>query len=145
MLKQIEKDMMEALKNQEKEKAGVLRLLISKCKNKAIELGHDLSDQEVVKVLQTAAKQHKESIKMYKEGNRDDLVNAEMNELQFVESYLPAMMDEKDVRSLIQEVVQEVGATQMSDFGKVMPQVMKKGAGKIDGNIAQSIVKELLS
>ena len=145
MLKQIEKDMMEALKNQEKEKAGVLRLLISKCKNKAIELGNDLSDQEVVKVLQTAAKQHKESIKMYKEGNRDDLVNAEMNELQFVESYLPAMMDEKDVRSLIEEVVQEVGATQMSDFGKVMPQVMKKGAGKIDGNIAQSIVKELLS
>jgi uncharacterized protein YqeY len=145
MLKQIEKDMMEALKNQEKEKAGVLRLLISKCKNKAIELGHDLSDQEVVKVLQTAAKQHKESIKMYKEGNRDDLVNAEMNELQFVESYLPAMMNEKDVRSLIERVVQEVGATQMSDFGKVMPQVMKKGAGKIDGNIAQSIVKELLS
>ena len=145
MLKQIEKDMMEALKNQEKEKAGVLRLLISKCKNKAIELGHDLSDQEVVKVLQTAAKQHKESIKMYKEGNRDDLVNAEMNELQFVESYLPAMMDEKDVRSLIEGVVQEVGATQMSDFGKVMPQVMKKGAGKIDGNIAQSIVKKLLS
>ena len=145
MLKQIEKDMMEALKNQEKEKAGVLRLLISKCKNKAIELGHDLSDQEVVKVLQTAAKQHKESIKMYKEGNRDDLVNAEMNELQFVESYLPAMMDEKDVRSLIEGVVQEVGATQMSDFGKVMPQVMKKGAGKIDGSIAQSIVKELLS
>ena len=145
MLKQIEKDMMEALKNQEKEKAGVLRLLISKCKNKAIELGHDLSDQEVVKVLQTAAKQHKESIKMYKEGNRDDLVNAEMNELQFVESYLPAMMNEKDVRSLIEGVVQEVGATQMSDFGKVMPQVMKKGAGKIDGNIAQSILKELLS
>tara|TARA_B100001063_G_C16460323_1_gene402747 strand:+ start:36 stop:473 length:438 start_codon:yes stop_codon:yes gene_type:complete len=145
MLKQIEKDMMEALKNQEKEKAGVLRLLISKCKNKAIELGHDLSDQEVVKVLQTAAKQHKESIKMYKEGNRDDLVNAEMNELKFVESYLPAMMDEKDVRILIEGVVQEVGATQMSDFGKVMPQVMKKGAGKIDGNIAQSIVKELLS
>jgi uncharacterized protein YqeY len=137
--------MMEALKNQEKEKAGVLRLLISKCKNKAIELGHDLSDQEVVKVLQTAAKQHKESIKMYKEGNRDDLVNAEMNELKFVESYLPAMMDKKDIRSLIEGVVQEVGATQMSDFGKVMPQVMKKGAGKIDGNVAQSIVKELLS
>jgi uncharacterized protein YqeY len=82
---------------------------------------------------------------MYKEGNRDDLVNAEMNELKFVESYLPAMMDKKDIRSLIEGVVQEVGATQMSDFGKVMPQVMKKGAGKIDGNVAQSIVKELLS
>ncbi len=102
MLKQIETDMMEALKNKEKEKAGVLRLLISKCKNKAIELGHDLTDQEVIKVLQSAAKQHKESIKMYKEGNRDDLVNAETIELHFVESYLPAMMDEKDVRSLIE-------------------------------------------
>ena len=82
---------------------------------------------------------------MYKEGNRDDLVNAETIELQFVESYLPAMMDEKDVRSLIEGIIQEVGATEMSDFGKVMPQVMKKGAGKIDGNVAQSIVKELLN
>ena len=94
MLKQIEKDMMEALKNKNKEKAGALRLLISKCKNKAIEVGHELSDSEVIKVLQTAAKQHKESIRMYKEGNRDDLVEAEMNELQFVESYLPSMMSE---------------------------------------------------
>ena len=62
MLKQIEKDMMQALKNKEKEKAGALRLLISKCKNKSIELGHELSEQEVIKVLQSAAKQHKESI-----------------------------------------------------------------------------------
>ena len=54
-------------------------------------------------------------------------------------------MDEKDVRSLIEGIIQEVGATEMSDFGKVMPQVMKKGAGKIDGNVAQSIVKELLN
>ena len=145
MLKQIEQDMMEALKNKNKEKAGALRLLISKCKNKAIEVGHELSDSEVIKVLQTAAKQHKESIRMYKEGNRDDLVEAEMNELQFVESYLPSMMSEEEVRSLVENIISEVGASQMSDFGKVMPQVMKKGAGKVDGNVAQSIVKELVS
>ena len=65
MLKQIEKDMMEALKNKNKAKAGALRLLISKCKNKAIEVGHELTDPEVIKVLQSAAKQHKESIRMY--------------------------------------------------------------------------------
>ena len=131
--------------NKNKEKAGALRLLISKCKNKAIEVGHELSDSEVIKVLQTAAKQHKESIRMYKEGNRNDLVEAEMNELQFVESYLPSMMSEEEVRSLVENIVSEVGASQMSDFGKVMPQVMKKGAGKVDGNVAQSIVKELLT
>ena len=145
MLKQIEKDMMEALKNKDREKAGTLRLLISKCKNKAIEVGKDLSDQEVIKVLQSAAKQHKESIRMYKEGNRDDLVESEMNELQIVESYLPSMMSESEVRSLVENIIAEVGASQMSDFGKVMTQVMKQGAGKVDGNVAQSIVKELLS
>lgn len=145
MLKKIEKDMMSALKNKEKEKAGSLRLIISKCKNKAIELGRDLSDSEVIKVLQTAAKQHKESIKMYKEGNRNDLVEQETTELGFVEDYLPSMMDEVEVKDLIKQIIEEVGATDMSDFGKVMPNVMKKGAGKIDGSLAQSIVKELLS
>ena len=145
MLKQIEKDMMQALKNKEKEKAGALRLLISKCKNKSIALGRELSEQEVIKVLQSAAKQHKESIKMYKQGNREDLVNTEMKELEFVESYLPSMMREDEVRSLVDSVIKEVDASQMSDFGKVMTQVMKKGAGKVDGNMAQSIVKELLS
>ena len=145
MLKQIEKDMMEALKNKNKEKAGALRLLISKCKNKAIEVGHELSDTEVIKVLQTAAKQHKESIRMYKEGNRDDLVESEMYELQIVESYLPSMMSEDEVRRLVENIIEEVGASKMSDFGKVMPLVMQRGAGKVDGNLAQSIVKDLLS
>ena len=145
MLKKLEQDMMQALKSKEKEKAGALRLIISKCKNKAIELRKELSDQEIIKVLQTVAKQHKESIKLYKEGNRNDLVEAEERELGFVEVYLPSMMSDEDLRSLVSSVVAEVGATSMADFGKVMPNVMKQGAGKIDGNTAQSIVKELLS
>jgi uncharacterized protein YqeY len=145
MLKKLEQDMMQALKSKEKEKAGALRLIISKCKNKAIELRKELSDQEIIKVLQTVAKQHKESIKLYKEGNRNDLVEAEVRELGFVEVYLPSMMSVEDLRSLVSSVVAEVGATSMADFGKVMPNVMKQGAGKIDGNTAQSIVKELLS
>ena len=145
MLKKLEQDMMQALKSKEKERAGALRLIISKCKNKAIELRKELSDQEIIKVLQTVAKQHKESIKLYKDGNRNDLVEAEVQELGFVEVYLPSMMSEEDLRGLVSSVVAEVGATSMADFGKVMPNVMKQGAGKIDGNTAQSIVKELLS
>ena len=145
MLKKLEQDMMQALKSKEKERAGALRLIISKCKNKAIELRKELSDQEIIKVLQTVAKQHKESIKLYKEGNRNDLVEAEVRELGFVEVYLPSMMSEEDLRGLVSSVVAEVGATSMADFGKVMPNVMKQGAGKIDGSTAQSIVKELLS
>jgi hypothetical protein len=145
MLQQIENDLKNALKNQDKIKAGVLRLLISKCKNKSIATGSPLNDSDVMKVLQTAAKQHKESIKLYKEGDRTDLVDQETAELSIVEEYLPSMMTEDEIKSIISSVINETGASSMADFGKVMPQVMKQGAGKIDGGVAQQILKELLS
>lgn len=145
MLHQIEIDLKDALKNQDKAKVGVLRILISKCKNKSIATGKPLEDSEVMKVLQTAAKQHKESIKLYKQGERNDLVNQETAELNIVEAYLPSMMTEDEIKSIVASVIEETGASSMADFGKVMPQVMKKGAGKIDGGVAQNLLKELLS
>nr|MBC8227459.1 GatB/YqeY domain-containing protein [Gammaproteobacteria bacterium] len=95
--------------------------------------------------LQTTAKQHKESIKLYTQGERSDLVEQETLELNIVEGYLPSMMTEDEVRSIIGSVIETTGASSMADFGKVMPQVMKQGAGKIDGGVAQNILKELLS
>ncbi|MDG1268253.1 MAG: GatB/YqeY domain-containing protein [Candidatus Marinimicrobia bacterium] len=145
MLHQIEIDLKDALKNQDKAKVGVLRILISKCKNKSIATGKPLEDSEVMKVLQTAAKQHKESIKLYKQGERNDLVNQETAELNIVEAYLPSMMTEDEIKLIVSSVIEETGASSMADFGKVMPQVMKKGAGKIDGGVAQNLLKELLS
>ena len=145
MLHQIEIDLKDALKNQDKAKVGVLRILISKCKNKSIATGKPLEDSEVMKVLQTAAKQHKESIKLYKQGERKDLVDQETAELNIVEAYLPLMMTEDEIKSIVLSVIEETGASSMADFGKVMPQVMKKGAGKIDGGVAQNLLKELLS
>ena len=145
MLHQIEIDLKDALKNQDKAKVGVLRILISKCKNKSIAIGKPLEDSEVMKVLQTAAKQHKESIKLYKQGERNDLVDKETAELNIVEAYLPSMMTEDEIKSIISSVIEQTGASSMADFGKVIPQVMKKGAGKIDGGVAQNLLKELLS
>lgn len=145
MLHQIEIDLKDALKNQDKAKVGVLRILISKCKNKSIAIGKPLEDSEVMKVLQTAAKQHKESIKLYKQGERNDLVDQETAELNIVEAYLPSMMTEDEIKSIVLSVIEATGASSMADFGKVMPQVMKKGAGKIDGGVAQNLLKELLS
>ena len=145
MLQQIENDLKEALKNQDKIKSGVLRLLISKCKNKSIATGKPLEDSEVMKVLQTAAKQHKESIKLYKQGNRSDLVDQETAELGVVEGYLPSMMTEDEVKAIVLSVIDKTGASSMADFGKVMPEVMKQGSGKIDGGVAQNILKEILS
>ena len=145
MLHQIEIDLKDALKNQDKAKVGVLRILISKCKNKSIATGKPLEDSEVMKVLQTAAKQHKESIKLYKQGERNDLVDQETAELNIVEAYLPSMMTEDEIKSIVLSVIEATGASSMADFGKVMPHVMKKGAGKIDGGVAQNLLKELLS
>ncbi|MFL2501050.1 MAG: GatB/YqeY domain-containing protein [Candidatus Neomarinimicrobiota bacterium] len=145
MLHKIEMDLKDALKTQDKAKVGVLRILISKCKNKSIATGKPLEDSEVMKVLQTAAKQHKESIKLYKQGQRSDLVDQETTELNIVEAYLPSMMTEDEIKSIVTSVIEQTGASSMADFGKVMPQVMKKGAGKIDGGVAQNLLKELLS
>ena len=145
MLHKIEMDLKDALKTQDKAKVGVLRILISKCKNKSIATGKPLEDIEVMKVLQTAAKQHKESIKLYKQGQRSDLVDQETTELNIVEAYLPSMMTEDEIKSIVTSVIEQTGASSMADFGKVMPQVMKEGAGKIDGGVAQNLLKELLS
>ena len=145
MFDQIQNDMKISLKNGEKVKANTLRLLISKLKNKAIEVRSSLDDKQILQVIQKTAKQHKESIRMYKDGNREDLVEQEQAELDIVEKYLPSMMSEEEVNTVVESIIQETGATTMADFGKVMPQVMKKGAGKIDGSIAQSILKSKLS
>ena len=145
MIHKIEMDLKDALKTQDKAKVGVLRILISKCKNKSIATGKPLEDSEVMKVLQTAAKQHKESIKLYKQGQRSDLVDQETTELNIVEAYLPSMMTKDEIKSIVTSVIEQTGASSMADFGKVMPQVMKKGAGKIDGGVAQNLLKELLS
>ena len=145
MLDQIENDLKVALKSQDKTKVGVLRIVISKCRNKSIATGKSLENSEVMKVLQTAAKQHKESIKLYNQGGRNDLVEQETVELNIVEAYLPSMMTEDEIRLIVVSVIEKTGAASMADFGKVMPQVMKEGAGKIDGGVAQNLLKELLS
>ena len=145
MIDQIKNDMNNALKSGDKVKANTLRLLISNLKNKSIELGSELDDKQVLQVLQKASKQHKESIKMYKEGGRDDLASQEELELAVIEHYLPSMMGEDKLNSLIDTVIQEVGAESMADFGKVMPEVMKRGAGQVDGSMAQTLLKSKLS
>ena len=139
---QIQTDMYAAMKADEKEKTGTLRITLAKLKDKRIEKKDDLSEEEEVKILQTLVKQRKESIQLYEKGGREDLVNAEKNEMEILNGYLPKMMSEHDIRSIVQTVVKEVGAKSMADMGRVMPEVMKRGKGLIDGKTAQNFVRE---
>ena len=145
LVDEIQKEMYKAMKEKEKERINALRNIIGKLKYRYIDKGDKLTEQEEIKVIQSLAKQRLESIEMYKQGGRNDLVEIEMKELSIIEEYLPQAMSEEEVRRLVRETVKETGAESMSDLGKVMPLVMKKGAGKVDGKIAQKILRELLS
>ena len=145
LVDKIQKDMYKAMKEKEKERINALRNIIGKLKYRYIDKGDKLTEQEEIKVIQSLAKQRRESIEMYKQGGRNDLVKTETKELSIIEEYLPQAMSEEEVRRLVRETVKETGAESMSDLGKVMPLVMKKGAGKVDGKLAQEVLRELLS
>tara|TARA_B100001750_G_scaffold101648_1_gene80337 strand:- start:77 stop:490 length:414 start_codon:yes stop_codon:yes gene_type:complete len=136
--------MYSAMKSGNREKANALRTTLAKLKDKIIEKQKDLNKEEEIKVLQTLVKQRKESIELYEKGDRNELAEAEQKELEILNNYLPKMMDESDIKNIIKLVIDEVGATSMADMGKIMPEVMKRGKGLIDGKSAQKFVQELI-
>ena len=144
LYKKIQNDMYNAMKSGNREDTNTLRTTLSKLKDKVIEKRQDLSKEEEVKILQTLVKQRKESIELYEKGGRNELVEAEQKELKIINNYLPKMMDESDIKSIVKTVIDEVGATSMTDMGKIMPEVMKRGKGLIDGKSAQKFVQELI-
>ena len=140
----IQSDMYAAMKSGDKHKTGTLRIALSTLKDKKIEKREDLTDVEAIKIIQNLVKQRKEAADIYKENGRNDLMDNENAELEILNTYLPQMMSEDDLRILIKKVVEDTGALNLSDIGKVMPEVMKQSAGKADGKMAQSIVRDLL-
>ena len=141
----IQREIHIALKNRNQIKVVTLRSALSKLKDRQIEKQEKLEESEELKVIQMLVKQHKESIAMFKDGGRDDLVEKEKAELKILEKYLPSMMSEKEVKQLINEIIKEVGAESLSDIGKVMQNVMRRGSGRVDGKLAQQILRGLLS
>jgi len=140
----IQSDMYAAMKSGDKHKTGTLRVALSTLKDKKIEKREDLTDVEAIKIIQNLVKQRKEAADIYKENGRNDLMDNENAELEILNAYLPQMMSEDDLRILVKKVVEDTGALNLSDIGKVMPEVMKQSAGKADGKMAQSIVRDLL-
>ena len=145
IIDKIQHDLHEAMKKKEKEKINTLRNIVDTLKYKVIEKGEGITEQEEIKVIQSLAKQRKDSIEMYKKGERNDLVEIESNELSIISEYLPQEMSEKEVRSFVKDSVEESGAQSIADLGKIMPIIMKKGAGRVNGKLAQQILREILS
>jgi len=143
--KQLTDDLKAAMKAGDKSTMETVRSLKSMIREKEIELNRELTEEDQMQVLSSAAKRRKESIESYQEGGRDDLVQQEEAELAVIEKYLPEQMSEDEIRQLVEEVLEETGAETMQDMGTVMETIMPKVRGKADGSVVQQIVREKLS
>ena len=144
LFKKIQDDMYTAMKAGEKNTIMTLRTTLAKLKDKQIEKKDELSEHEIIKFIQRLVKQRKESIELFTKGGRDELADIERNEINLLTNYLPQMISEEDIKNIVKNVINEVSATSLSDMGKIMPEVMKRGKGLIDGKTAQELVQELL-
>ncbi len=141
---ELEADLKEAMKLRDEVRLTTLRLLKSALKNYQIEIGHDLSMQETLSVLQKEAKKHQDSIEQYKKANRQDLANEEEAELKVIEKYLPEQMPVAEVEKLVEEAIKQTGATGPADMGKVIGMVREKADGAADGAIIAKVAKQKL-
>ena len=145
MLSILQEELKIAMKEKNKATLIGLRNIIGKLKAKIIDKGEELSEKECVQILQSSAKQLKESITQYKNGGRDDLAEVEIYELELIKKYLPKQLSQDDIRKIVQETIKSTGAQTIREMGNVMGNVMNQFAGAADGKIVQKIVQEELS
>ena len=145
MLKQLQEELIIAMKAGEKAKMIGLRNIIGKLKASQIDKGEILTAEESLKILKSAAKQLNESIDQYQKGGREELAEKEAFELTLLEKYLPEQLSEEIIRETVNNIIKKTGLESMQDMGKVMGAVMKELAGSANGKIVQKIVQEKLS
>jgi uncharacterized protein len=141
----IRKDMFQASKEGQVEKSDILKMALASAKNMEIEKGEELTDMEVEKVLRKEVKKIQDSIEQFGKMGRDDLIGKEKIQLDVLNTYLPELLSEDDVKKVVEAKIEELGAKDMRDMGKVMGMVMKELDGKTDGNTVKNIVQSLLS
>jgi uncharacterized protein YqeY len=139
-------DYTEALKARDERRLSALRLLRTETKNREVSgQKKELSDAQVMEVISTLAKQRRESIRLFGEGGRQDLVEKEEAELRFLLSYLPQPLSSSELEELVSQVIQETQAMGPKEHGKVMKAVMAKVTGRADGKAVSEMVKQKLS
>lgn len=143
-LEKVQNDLKESMKNRDAVRTRTLRMLLSKLKEKQIEVLHELEKAEELSVLKKAAKERQDSAKTYEDAGRHDLALKEKEELEIISEYLPSEMDDAGIRDVIKVIITETGAESIRDIGKVMGPAMKKLSGQADGKRVQMIVREEL-
>lgn len=144
VVERIQEDQKLALKAREKERLSTLRLLSSELKNRRIELGRDLSDDDAVEVLMRALKQRRESEDQFTRGGRLELAAREAAEAEVIRGYLPEPLADEELDGMIDAAIVEAGATSLKDMGAVMGRLMPMVKGRAEGSVVSARVKERL-
>jgi uncharacterized protein len=145
MQARFEGDLKAAMKSGDKRRVATLRLLLAALKNEKIQAQRPLTDEEIEAVVRRAVKQRRDSIEQYARGGREDLVQAESEELGIIEEYLPKGFSEAEIEIAIRSVIEEKGLTSSKDVGLAMKEVMARHRGRVDGKRAQEIARRLLA
>lgn len=144
LLSTLNDDMKTAMKAKDKETLQVIRMLKASIQNEQIKKGADLNEEEELTVLSREMKQRLDSLTEFEKADRTDLAEKVKGEIAIVEKYLPAQLDEAEIRQIVAGAIEKTGASSPKEFGKVMGAVMPQVKGKADGNQVNAIVKELL-
>ncbi|RPF55589.1 GatB/YqeY domain-containing protein [Aquisalibacillus elongatus] len=140
LLERLNQDMKQALKNKEKERLAVIRMVKASLQNEAIKKGEELSEEDELQVLTREVKQRNDSLQEFKDANREDLAEKTEQELRIIQDYLPEQLSDEELEQIIVDTINEVGATSKSDMGKVMSAVMPKVKGQADGSKVNKMV-----
>ncbi|MDP3052190.1 MAG: GatB/YqeY domain-containing protein [bacterium] len=138
------RQLLAAVLNEEKEKRYKISKEKPELSGEELEKESQLTDEEIIEVIVFEAKKRKESIELFEKGKREDLAKKEKQELEILQKYLPEQLSEEDLKKLVEEAVEKVGAKEMKDMGKVMQELMPQIKGKADGNTVSKIVRESL-
>lgn len=139
-------DMKEAMKEKEagKIKLSTIRLVRAAQKEVEIEKHRELTDDELIEVVNRELKKRRESLRAYEQAHRPEMVQQLQIEISVLQTYLPEQLGENEIRAMVQETIKIIGATGPQDMGQVMKSVMPKLKGRADGKLVNQLVKELL-
>ena len=140
----LEEDIIQAMRDRDKVRLEALRFLKAKVQDVEKPLGETLDDQGMLDAIAKQVSDRRDSIRMFDQGGRVDLVAKESAELAILVPYLPPQLSPEELAQLVSDVIREVGATSASDKGKVMGKLMPQVKGKADGNAVNDLVTQLL-
>jgi uncharacterized protein YqeY len=141
---QLNEEMKQAMKAKDKNRLSAIRMVRGAVRDKEINSQVELDDDGVLEVIASQIKKRKDALEQLSKSNRDDLVDAEMEQINTLQAFLPAQLSQDEIEAVVTGAIEELGATSMRDMGKVMGKLVPQLRGKADNSVVSQIVRQKL-